>query len=251
MSGLKIYGAKPKRMYIGGLKAKKVYCMGERVWSAGNIVTYIVDGTEYKEEVESGNSVLSPTSFTPTKAGYTFSGWSLTSGGDILTELIMDSEPITLYACWTFNTIDVYSGTWSLYSSSKGNGGAVDVSNKQLHVAGYSIYGGDDYHSSGGYQGNTAITNASGHILTYNFNFTRNKSNQGTAYIYLYNATTGENTTLKSSTSEGTLSGSVLISNNDTYYVRAYLSDIGAYGAVATSDTQTHAYITCNSCYVS
>lgn len=103
MSGLKMYGAKPKRMYTGGLKAKKAYCMGERVWSAGNIVTYICNGVSYQEEVEDGNTVLSPTAFTPALSGATLLGWSLSpDDSTVQTSLVMDGEPITLYAVFKY-----------------------------------------------------------------------------------------------------------------------------------------------------
>ena len=103
MSGLKMYGTKPKRMYIGGLKAKKAYCMGERVWSAGSIVTYICNGVSYQEEVEDGNTVLSPTTFAPTLDGATFLGWSLyRDDATVQTSLFMEGEPITLYAVFKY-----------------------------------------------------------------------------------------------------------------------------------------------------
>lgn len=103
MSGLKMYGAKPKRMYIGGLKAQKAYCMGDRVWSAGNIVTYICNGVSYQEEVEDGHTVLSPTTFTPTLDGATFLGWSLyPDDATVQTSLFMEGEPITLYAVFKY-----------------------------------------------------------------------------------------------------------------------------------------------------
>lgn len=87
-----------KQMTYNGEKVKKWKHNGVLVYSAGNIVTYYVDGVSYQEEVEYGNTVLNPTSFTPSKDSYTFVGWSLTDGGDVLTEYLMDSDPITLYA---------------------------------------------------------------------------------------------------------------------------------------------------------
>ena len=117
MSGLKIYGAKPKRMYIGGLKAKKVYCRGERVWSAGSIVTYICNGVNYQEEIEDGNTVLSPTTFTPILDDATFLGWSLSPDDTtIQTSLVMSGEPITLYAVFQYANTTI-SPLVSNYSS--------------------------------------------------------------------------------------------------------------------------------------
>ena len=103
MSSIKIYGAKPKRIYIGGLKAKKVYCRGERVWSAGSIVTYICNGVTYTEEVDEGQTVLSPTSFTPSKSGCSFVGWSTSASSTAtVSSLVMSDKPITLYAVFKY-----------------------------------------------------------------------------------------------------------------------------------------------------
>lgn len=97
-----------KKMTYNGQKVKKWKHNGVLVYSAGNIVTYYVDGVFYQEEVESGNSVLSPTTFTPSKTGYTFVGWSLSEGGAVLSEYVMDSDPITLYAIM-IQTVTSYS----------------------------------------------------------------------------------------------------------------------------------------------
>lgn len=97
-----------KKMTYNGQKVKKWKHNGVLVYSAGNIVTYYVDGVFYQEEVESGNSVLSPTTFTPSKTGYTFIGWSLSEGGAVLSEYVMDSDPITLYAIM-IQTVTSYS----------------------------------------------------------------------------------------------------------------------------------------------
>lgn len=101
-------GTTLKQMTYNGQKVKKWKHDGVLVYSAGNIVTYYVDGTSYQEEVEYGNSVLSPTSFTPSKDGYTFVGWSLSEGGAVLSECVMDSDPITLYAIM-IQTVTSYS----------------------------------------------------------------------------------------------------------------------------------------------
>ncbi len=90
-----------KRMTYNGQKVKKWYHNGVKVFSAGNIVTYQVDGsTAYREEVEYENSCLSPTTFTPTKAGWEFVGWreDRVANGTVLTNKLMGDDPITLYA---------------------------------------------------------------------------------------------------------------------------------------------------------
>lgn len=71
------------------------------IYSAGNIVTYHVDnGITYQEEVDSDETVLHPKTFSTVKEGWEFVGWRLddVASSDILEELIMGDEPITLYA---------------------------------------------------------------------------------------------------------------------------------------------------------
>jgi uncharacterized repeat protein (TIGR02543 family) len=86
-------------------KLKKGYVFedGEykKIYSAGNVVTYWVDtDIEYKEDVDSDASCLSPTSFTLSKDGWTFVGWreDTTASGDVLTSKVMGDNPISLYA---------------------------------------------------------------------------------------------------------------------------------------------------------
>lgn len=173
-----------KQMIYNGQKVKKWKHDGVLVYSAGNIVTYYVDGTSYQEEVESGNSVLSPTSFTPSKSGYTFVGWSLSEGGAVLSECVMDSDPITLYAIM-IQTVTSYSynggvqsftapvaGTyllqvWGAQGGSGGNGGyakgyIVLTKGQVLYIcvggsgSSVSYYNGGGYGSvpgGGGYNG--------------------------------------------------------------------------------------------------
>jgi uncharacterized repeat protein (TIGR02543 family) len=80
------------RIYIG---SKMVYCVGA-------IVNYVVDGsTIYQEEIDGGESALSPKSFTPSKPGWTFVGWrsDTAASGNVLTSKIVENDtPFTLYA---------------------------------------------------------------------------------------------------------------------------------------------------------
>lgn len=85
----------------GNKKIRKGYCGSKLIYSCGNIVTYVVNGTNKEDYVEEGATILSPTSFTPVKPGWTFRGWSKQAGSThIQTNLIMEDEPITLYAVW-------------------------------------------------------------------------------------------------------------------------------------------------------
>lgn len=108
-------GASGHKLYLGASKIKKAYIGNQRVYSAGNIVTYKVDGnTTYQEEVDSDASCLSPKTFTPTKTGWTFVGWreDSTADGTVLSSKTMGDEPITLYAVFKQNlTVKLYSST--------------------------------------------------------------------------------------------------------------------------------------------
>ncbi len=112
--GINLGGTKSK-LYMGSSKIKKVYLGTEKVYSAGNIVTYNVDsGVSYSEEVDSDATCLSPTTFTPTKSGYTFVGWKENTSADssVLSSKIMGDNPITLYAVFKQTiTLTTYHGT--------------------------------------------------------------------------------------------------------------------------------------------
>ena len=74
---------------------------GKVLWKAGAIVTYVVDTTAaYTEEVDTGASCLAPTTFNPSKSGWTFVGWrkDSTASSSVETSVVMEGEPITLYA---------------------------------------------------------------------------------------------------------------------------------------------------------
>lgn len=105
-----------KNITFNGQKIKKWNHNGVQVYSSGNTVTYYVESsTKYTEEVNSGNSCLSPKSFTPTKSGYTFVGWreDKTASSSVLTTKTMGDDPITLYA--------VFKQTINLYTTSNGS----------------------------------------------------------------------------------------------------------------------------------
>ena len=64
-------------------------------------VTYCIDTNNTKKEnVKIGESCLNPTTFTPTKSGWTFVGWKedKTADSNVLDKKIMGETPITLYA---------------------------------------------------------------------------------------------------------------------------------------------------------
>lgn len=116
---------------------------------SGNNVTYICDDKVYSERVEYGKSCLSPTTFTPSKPGWNFIGWreDTVASGQVLTNKIMNGQPITLYA--------VFGHT--IYVSYNGNGD--DVGNTTSEKI-------TQYYNSKGNYSNADITLAPGSIFT-------------------------------------------------------------------------------------
>lgn len=107
------FGNKKAKLYIGTAKIKKGYIGATRVYSAGNIVTYVVDTSNTKqEEVDEGGSVLSPKTFTPSKSGWTFIGWrsDKTASGSVISSMVMGDSPITLYAVFRQTVTLSYAG---------------------------------------------------------------------------------------------------------------------------------------------
>lgn len=82
---------------------------------AKTLVTYNVDvGESYQEKVSYKKTVLSPTTFTPTKSGYSFLGWKLTgiASSDVLVECIAQGKTMTLYAVFQKNiTVTKYNAS--------------------------------------------------------------------------------------------------------------------------------------------
>ena len=106
-----------KKMNYNGQKVKKWYHDGVKVFTAGNVVTYYFNPSDYaQEEVDSEASVLTPktVNYLNHFSGWTFVGWreDKTASSSVLSSKVMGDEPITLYA--------VYKKT--LTASFNGNG---------------------------------------------------------------------------------------------------------------------------------
>lgn len=107
------------------IKAGYMYESGEwnKVWSFGSEVSYYDDDTLIgKEDVDEGRDVLHPSLTMPAKENYTFCGWTLENGTyDKVTELVATGQPMTLYAMYLPNSINVVSNsryvTGSTYTS--------------------------------------------------------------------------------------------------------------------------------------
>lgn len=160
-------GNQKVKWYLGSAKIKKVYRGEQKLYSAGNIVTYYVDSsTVYQEEVEEGVSCLSPKTFTPTKSGWTFLGWRAdkTASSSVLSSQVMGDAPVTLYAVFRATVIVKYYNNSTTASTTSGyryynNGNTVNPSFKLTQAAksGWTARGW-----STGTSGNSSITVANG-----------------------------------------------------------------------------------------
>lgn len=112
-------GPSKGKWFMGINKVKKVYLGAGKVYSSGSIVTYMVDtNISYQVETDEGNTVLSPKTFTPSKAGWTFKGWRIDKTASApLSSMIMGDNPITLYAVFTQTITLGYSGNGSTSGS--------------------------------------------------------------------------------------------------------------------------------------
>lgn len=117
-----INGTTPTSISFNGNPVYTLIFNGVTVWTAAVNVTYYVDsGTSYQESVVYGNSVLSPTSFTPSKSGYTFVGWreNSTASSSVLTSKTMGTTPISLYAVFKKTvTLTYYNNSTTAKSTS-------------------------------------------------------------------------------------------------------------------------------------
>lgn len=107
-------------LYTGDKKMKKVYSGDVKVYSSGCIVTYHVDtDVTYTEEIEDGEYVHHPISFTPQKSRFRFLGWRYdtaavsgvwtdTNNPPIVGKDIT-SETCDVYAVFTANATVTYS----------------------------------------------------------------------------------------------------------------------------------------------
>ncbi len=168
---------KLKKLYIGNQAVRKAYLGNQLVYSAGNIVTYHVDaGVRYQEEVGEGESCLSPKTFTPQKAGWTFVGWraDATASGDVISSLIMGDSPIELYAVFTHPvTVTYYNGSASASAQMKnrywnnGNDAPPSFALTQAALSGWSARGWSTSTAANG-----GITYSNGAAFTRNSDVT-------------------------------------------------------------------------------
>lgn len=79
----------------------RMYLGNERIYPNAGTVTYHVDtNVTYTEEVDIDESILNPSTFTPSKSGWTFVGWrkDTTASGSVLSDEVMTGDDVVLYA---------------------------------------------------------------------------------------------------------------------------------------------------------
>ena len=162
-------GNKEPTPYVGNKAVEYIYIGDKLYYSAikAHTVTYYVDTSViYSEDVNKGDSCLSPTSFTPSKSGYVFVGWreDNIASSEILSEKFMGDDPITLYA--------VFKKTITL--SYNGNGATSGSTASQTNT---------QYYNNGNTANPTFILSANGFGKTgYNFSKWAMGSASGTQY---------------------------------------------------------------------
>ena len=159
-------GIEIESMTHNGVEVQTWTHNGMEVYSAGKMVTYVVDtGTTYQEKVKKGQSCLAPTTFTPTKSGWTFVGWreDKTASGTVLGSKMMEKNPITLYAvfkqaitCYTYNGSSTRTSTTGTRYYNNGN--IVNPSFK-LSQNGMSGWSANGWCTSSGATASIAVAN--------------------------------------------------------------------------------------------
>lgn len=197
------------KLFVAGSKVKKAYIGNQKVYSAGNIVTYRVDtNVVYTEEVDEGASCLSPKTFTPVKSGWTFLGWRIdaTASATVFTSKVMGDTPITLYAVFTTGvTVGYYNGTASIKTQTKmryyNNGNVVNPSFtlSQAALSGWTARGWST--------GNTAAAS-----ILYSNGATFSRDSNVTLYGMYYQAIT------LSYNGNGSTSGTTAVQRDTRYY---------------------------------
>lgn len=131
--------SKYKILHNGNSLKKGYHNSDVEILPGGSTVTYCVDsGVSYTEEVNNGESCLTPKTFTPTKDGWVFVGWREdTSGTTVLTSKVMGDDPITLYAVFkqTITLSTVSNGSTAKQTGARYYNASGNIKNPTFTVA--------------------------------------------------------------------------------------------------------------------
>lgn len=204
--GVKYGNVEMESMTHDGVEVETWIHNGVEVYTAGKMVTYVVDtNTSYQEKVKKGKTCLSPTTFTPTKSGWTFHGWRTdkTASSDVLTTKVMEKSPITLYAVFKQTiTCYTYNGSTTRTSSSATryyNNNNIANPSFKLTQNGISGWSANGWCTSNGATAGIAVAN--GGTVTLAANATYYGRYSQTIYLY-YNG--NGNTSGSTGTQSGT-----------------------------------------------
>lgn len=140
--GVIINGKELESMTHDGVEVQTWTHNGAEVYSAGKMVTYMVDsGISYQEKVKKGHSCLSPTTFTPSKSGWTFVGWREddTASGSVLGSKVMERSPITLYAVFKQTITLSYNGNGATSGSTASQSGTRYYNNENVNNPSFAL----------------------------------------------------------------------------------------------------------------
>lgn len=196
---------KATNLYSGRNNIGKAYRNGNLIYlrpkyKAGFNITYKVDSsTEYTELVNAGASVLSPTSFTPTKSGYTFVGWKedTTANSSVLTSKNAGEET-TLYAVFKKDVTLTYYDNSTTAATKTGaiyyNNGTVNnpsfTMTQAASTAGFTTRGWSTTN-----KGNATVNYSNGATITLTDNLTIYGLYQKTITVTYYNGSTTASST--------------------------------------------------------
>ena len=173
------------------------------IWtaSAKNVtVTYMVDtGLVYTETRNEGESCFPPSTFTPSKSGWTFVGWreDSTASSSVLSSKAMGTTPVALYAVFTQDVVVTYYDNSTTAKSTKAavyynNGNSTSASFKlaQSSRSGWTARGWSTTNA-----GNASITYSNGSTFARTTNVTLYGLYQQTVTVTYYNNSTSASTT--------------------------------------------------------
>lgn len=140
--GVKIADIEMESMIHDGVEVQTWIHDGVEVYTAGKMVTYMVDsGVSYQEKVKKWQSCLSPTTFTPEKSGWTFAGWreDSTASGSVLSSKVMERSPIMLYAVFKQTITLSYNGNGATSGSTASQSGTRYYNNGNINNPSFTL----------------------------------------------------------------------------------------------------------------